>query len=130
MTAPEPVRPGTAEALARVMHFQAVEHVQPEELDSVARWLIGHVTDPREVAQHIADELDQLWSLLTDDFDDDQLDELSDADWERHSFSTYAQEVEHRRALTLTRLVAAIEGHIWLARYTHAEQARAMAGAA
>ena len=117
---------GTADALARLLHFRSLTDALPDahELDPVIRFLLGPVDDPAEVLEHLADELDQLYSLVTEDFDDDQLDELTEADWERHSFATYAQEVEHRHAATVARLVYAIEGHIAFHRIIHAENAR------
>ncbi len=126
MSAAHEVRPGTAETLARCWHFRQLTDTLPEahELDPAIRFLLGRVTDHDEVLEHLTEDLDQLWSLLTEDFDDDQLDELTDADWERHSFSSYQQEVDHRHSLTVARLVADIESHIALARQVHAEQQR------
>jgi hypothetical protein len=133
MTAVRPVAHGTAEALARLQHFRGLTDALPDahELDPVMRFLVGPVGDARQVLEQIGDELDQLWSLVTEDFDDDQLDELTGADWERHSFATYGQEVAHRHAATVARLVYAIEGHVALHRVIHAEQQRpARTGAA
>jgi hypothetical protein len=124
MTAALPVAHGTAEQLARIAHFRGLDLPEAHELDAVARFLIGRVTDPAEVLEHLHDELDQLWSLITEDFDDDQLDELTDDDWSRHSFATYQQEVDHRHCATVARLVHDIEGHIHLARIVHAENTR------
>lgn len=124
MTAVLPVLNGTAEALARIVHFRALDLPDAHELDAVARLLIGRVTDHREVLEQLHDELDQLWSLVTEDFDDDQLDELTEVDWSRHSFATYQQEVDHRHLMTVARLVGSIEGHIGLARIVHAENTR------
>lgn len=124
MTAVLPVQHGTAEQLARLHHFRGLDLPEAHELDPVFRFLIGRVADPAEVLEQLADELDQLWSLVTEDYDDDQLDELSEADWERHSFSSYQQEVDHRHSATVSRLVGDIEGHIWLHRVVHVERAR------
>lgn len=120
---PAPVAAGTAETLARVHHVRQLTDALPEahELDPVLRFLLGRVTDPAEVLEQLHDELDQLWSLLTEDYDDEQLDELTDADWQRHSFSSYQQEADYRHSLTVSRLVADVEGHIWRARLTHFE---------
>lgn len=118
------VRNGTAETLARVHHFRQLTDTLPDahELDPVLRFLLGAVTDPAEVLGHLHDELDQLWSLITEDFDDDQLDELTDDDWTRHSFGDYQQEVDHRYAMTRHRLAADVESYIRLAREWHAQQ--------
>lgn len=126
MITAQPAAHGTAEQLARLIHFRALEDALPDahELDPVIRFLIGRVDDAHELVAQLLDELDQLWSLITEDFDDDQLDELTDEDWSRHSFSTYQQEVDHRHSATVARLVGDIEGHISLARTVHAENSR------
>jgi hypothetical protein len=123
MTAVLPVLHGTAEQLARIAHFRQLTATLPEahELDPVARFLIGSVRDHHQLLEHLAVELDQLWSLLTADFDDDQLDELTEADWCRHSFATQQQEIEHRHMATVTRLVDDIENHIRLHRVIYVE---------
>lgn len=124
MTAVLPVAHGTAEQLARLRHFRQLDLPEAHELDPVARFLIGRVGDATEVLEQITDELDQLWSLITEDFDDDQLDELTEDDWARHSFATQQQEADHRHTATVARLVYAIEGHIALHRIIHAETGR------
>jgi hypothetical protein len=126
VTAALTVQHGTAEQLARLQHFRGLTDTLPEahELDPVARFLIGRVADPREVLEHLADELDQLWSLITEDFGDDQLDELTEDDWARHSFATQQQESDHRHSATVARLVGDIEGYIWLHRVVHFERNR------
>ena len=118
------VRHGTAEQLARVVHFRGLTDTLPEahELDPVIRFLLGAVTDPAEILGHLHDELDQLWSLITEDFDDDQLDELTEADWARHSFSHHQQEIDHRWAATVERLSSDVESYIRMARQWHAQQ--------
>ncbi len=124
MTRPAAVAHGTAETLARVAHFRGLTDTLPEahELDPVIRFLLGAVTDPAEILGHLHDELDQLWSLITEDYDDDQLDELTDDDWARNSFATGQQETDHRWALTVTRLSDDIENYIRMAREWHAAQ--------
>jgi len=124
MTALDAVAHGTAEQLARIHHFRQLDLPEAHELDDVMRFLIGQVTDWRQVVEHLGDDLDQLWSLLTQDFDDAQLDELTETDWERHSFSSYQQEVEHRHTMTVTRLVDSVEGEVHLARLVRAENIR------
>ncbi len=124
MTAAEPVRHGTAETLARVLHFRQLTDTLPEahELDPVIRFLLGRVTNPTELLDHLRDDLDQLWALATDDYDDDQLDESTDTDWEQHSFPTWQQEMEYRYSITADRLVHDVENHIRVARARHAQQ--------
>jgi hypothetical protein len=133
MTAAEPVAHGTAEQLARVAHFRNLTDTLPEahELDPLCSFLIGRVDEWADLMGELTDELDQLWSLITEDFDNDQLDELTEADWERHSFATQQQELDFRYSATIARLVGDIEGHIWLHRVVHTERARiARTGAA
>jgi hypothetical protein len=126
MTAPKPVPHGTADALARCWHFRQLTDTLPDahELDPVLAFLVGPVGDRRELVEQLGEDLDHLWSLLTEDYDDDQLDELSDADWERWSFATYQQEADHRHGLTVARLVEEIECAIWVHRVRAAEQTR------
>jgi hypothetical protein len=124
VTAVQPVAHGTAEQLARIRQFRGLDLPEAHELDPVARFLIGRVPDPAEVLEQITDELDQLWSLITEDFDESDLDELSEDDWARHSFATQQQEVDFRHAATVSRLVYAIEGHIALHRIIRAENER------
>jgi thiamine pyrophosphate-dependent acetolactate synthase large subunit-like protein len=132
MTAVQPVRHGTAEALARLQHFRQLTDPLPDahELDQVIRFLVGPVHDATQVLEQIGDELDQLYDLVTEDYFLDQLDELTDDDWARHSFATYQQETDHRHAVTVSRLIYAIEGHIVLHRVIHAEHGRTVHPAA
>lgn len=122
---PDPVRNGTAETLARVAHFRALTATLPEahELDPVLRFLLGRVTDPVEVLEHLGDELDQLWSLITEDFADSQLDELTEDDWARGFFCTPADEELARWIKTRDRLAHDVESYIRMAREWHAQQA-------
>lgn len=118
MSAALPVPHGTAEQLARVHHFRQLTDTLPEahELDPVIRFLLGRVTDHREVLEQLHDELDQLWSLVSGDFDDDQLDELTDDEHAAAFFPSYGYEVDARYTKTRDRLIAEIEGVIWRAR--------------
>lgn len=119
-----PMCPGTAEHLARLLHFRGLADALPEahELDPLLRHFLGAVTDPAEVLEHLHDELDHLWSLITEDFDDDQLDELTDADWDRHDFANQQAELDHRYALTRDRLAHDVETYVRMAREWHAQQ--------
>jgi hypothetical protein len=115
---------GTADALARIHHFRGLDLPEAYELDDVTRFLLGRVPDADELIEQLGDDLDQLWSLLTDDYDDDQLDELSDRDFRRFDFATYGQEVSHRHSCTVARLVHDVEQRIHVARVVRAEQDR------
>lgn len=122
-----PVAHGTAEQLARIAHFRAVEHTQPEELDVVALFLIGKTGDATEklaLWNELRDDCERLWFLITSDWDDRDLDELTDDDWMRHSFATQEQELAHRWAKTRDRLAGEIEGCIDRHRVMHAERTR------
>lgn len=121
---PAPVLYGTADALARVWHVRQLPDTLPEahELDPVLRHILGPVTDPAAILQHLRDDLDQLWSLLTEDYDaDTDLDDVPFEDWLRYDFPTFQQEVEYRYSITVDRLVHDIESYIRMAREWHAQ---------
>lgn len=121
---PTPVLYGTADALARVWHVRQLTDTLPEahELDPVLRFLLGPVTHPAAILQHLSDQLDQLWSLLTEDYDaDNDLDEVPEADWARYDFPTWQHEANHRYARTFERLTDDIESYIRMAREWHAQ---------
>jgi len=70
------VTPGTAEALARLAHFQAVEPVQPDEIEAVALWILGPVGSPEDAADlwaELRDDCELLWPLVSGDWDEDDL---------------------------------------------------------
>jgi hypothetical protein len=112
----EPVRPGTAEQLARISHFRVLEETQPEELDYVALWLIGDVGSSGlkwGLWEELRDgDAAKLWYLVSDDYDDRDLDEL-DAD----DFPIQGPEFDERYQRTRDRLVHQIEERIRLARW-------------
>ena len=121
---PAPVLYGTADALARVWHVRQLTDTLPDahELDPALRHILGPVTDPAAILQHLRDQLDQLWSLLTEDYDaDNDLDEVPFEDWLRYDFPTFQQEVEYRYSVTVDRLVHDIESYIRMAREWHAQ---------
>lgn len=127
MTAVRPVAHGTAEQLARLTHFRALDLPEVAELDAVALFLIGDVGDPTDklrLWQELRTDCLALWYLIASDWDDRDLDELTDADWMRHSFATQEQELAHRYGVTRDRLVSEIEGCIWRHRYSQAERTR------
>lgn len=108
----EPVKHGTAEQLARLAHFRALDLPEATELDEIATFLIGDVgqaLDRRDLWQRLQDDAEKLWHLITSDWDTDDLDEIPDADWERHDFATHEQELAHRYGVTRNRLVDGIE---------------------
>ncbi len=115
---------GTADALARIWHVRQLTDTLPEahELDPALRHILGPVTDPAAILQHLRDQLDQLWSLLTEDYDaDNDLDEVPEADWLRYSFPDGQQEIEYQYSITVDRLVHDIESYIRMAREWHAQ---------
>ena len=118
-----PVLHGTAETLARVHHMRQLTDALPDahELDPVIRFLLGPVGDAALVVEQIADELDQLWSLVTEDWSESDLDEIPEEDWTRYSFSSREQETAHQWGLTVNRLQYGIEAHVALHRLIHAE---------
>ena len=123
-----PVAHGTAEQLARVHHFRGLTDTLPEahELDPVLFFLLGRVDNPREVLEHLGDDLDTLWSLLTEDFDvDSDLDELTEGEWLVCDFPTAQQELDFRFAKTVARLADEVESAIRLARTVAVERRRA-----
>lgn len=122
MTAPQTVRPGTAEQLARLAHFSALEHIQPEELDAVAHFLLGDVGDVTAKAGlwgQLREDCGRLWHLITDDWDENDLLDASEAD----EGLTAGQELDARHERTRDRLCSDIERRVYLARYA-AIQAR------
>ena len=116
-----PVAPGTAEQLARLSHFRGLEHTQPEELDAVAYFLIGDVGGAMRAAtlwqQLCEHDAAQLWHLITDDWDEFDLDEIPEAEWARSAFATQQQEIERRYEITRDRLTHEIEHAVHLARW-------------
>ncbi len=119
-----PVRPGTAEQLARIAHFRAIEHVQAEELDFVALWLIGDAGDAvtkHELWNRLRPVCEHLWSFVTDDWDENDCDDMSAQEAALpagHGWDALADR-------TRERLATEIEGAIRLARYREAEARRA-----
>jgi hypothetical protein len=124
----EPVRCGTAEQLARLAHFRALNLPEVDELDAVACFLIGDAGDSqarRELWEQLRDDAERLFHLITDDWDSDDLDELTERQCMRLPLVALEQEiVDARYAATRERLAADIEGTVRLARYTAAENRR------
>lgn len=116
---PQPVRPGTAEQLARIAHFRALDLPEVEELDIVAGFLLGDVGDvlhKQELWGQLQDDCHKLWHLLTDDWDDRDLDELTEAEYEASYFPSQGFETDARYEKTVARLAFCIDRDVWLAR--------------
>lgn len=114
---------GTADALARVWHVRQLTDTIPDahELDPVLRHILGPVTGAAAILQHLRDDLDLLWLLITEDYDNDCLDEVPEPEWARYDFPTWQQEIEYRYSITVDRLVHDIESYIRMAREWHAQ---------
>lgn len=132
---PMPVQHGLAEQLARIAYFAVLELPEAGELNEVAAFLIGDVGEALDRAM-LWDQLQepaiQLWHLVTDDWDEGDLDEIPEADWQRFDFATQQQEIDHRYTLTRERLADEIEHAIRRSRYAamfarRSEQRRAHA---
>jgi hypothetical protein len=118
------ITPGLAEQLARIAHFRALHLPEVDELDPVAFHLIGKVgslVDQAVLWERLQEDAIRLWHLLIDDWDDRDLDELTEDEWRRLDFQTQQAEIDHRYTATRARLAHDIEQAVWLARYRHAE---------
>lgn len=127
-----PPIPGMAEQLARIAHFRSLDHPEAAELDAVVFWLAGPqvpLVDAAVLWSELREPAEHLWHLITGDWDEDDLDELSESDWLRYSFATQQQEVDHRYHATRDRLVDEIESSVALARLMARETQRAAGGA-
>lgn len=101
-----------AENLARLAHFRGLDLPEAAELDFVAWHLLAAVGDSIDQAAVwllLQDDCRALWHLITDGWDADDLDEISEDDWARHSFATQQQEIDHRYTATRERLCHDIE---------------------
>jgi len=116
----QPVPHGLAEQLARVAHFRELDHPEAHELNCVARFLIGDVGG-RDAADllwvQLRDDCLRLWHLVTDDWDDRDLDELTAAQYERLGVCSYELEQHARFERTRDRLSSEIETAVHAARY-------------
>lgn len=125
---PAPVRTGTAEQLARIAWHRGLEAADPTELDSVALFLIGpggSVQARLDLWENLRDDCLHLWHLITADWDDADLDELTDQQWDDLFLVDRHAEEAARHHITVNRLIGEIEGAIWRHRYTAAERERA-----
>jgi hypothetical protein len=125
VTALEPVRPGTAENLARLAQLRWQDTPDAYAADEVAAWLLGAVGDRAALWSRLQADCQLLWHLLSEDWDEYDVDALTEQAAELCSFATVEQELAHRHTATRDRLVTEIEGAIWTARYRAHEQRRA-----
>lgn len=130
----EQVRPGLAENLARLAYFRLMEHPQSDELDAVAMYLLGDVGDAmskRDLWERVQPQCEHLWHLITDDWDDRDLDELTEAQAVRLPLTATEDDQQAlRHEATVSRLVFEIERDIHLARVGEARCNRVRAGIA
>lgn len=127
-----PVPFGTAEQLARLAHFRALDLPEVGELDCVARFLIGNVggnTARQELWQAIRDDAEHLFRLISDDWTESDLDELRDEDWWCAEASPGGHQM-WRWMASRDRLASYIENRILLARYVASAAERASRAAA
>jgi hypothetical protein len=115
----QPVPPGTAIQLARLAHFADLDIPEADELKFTGYWILGAVGDPDQVWESLHDDAIRLWHLISDDWDDRDLDGPDDLD------------EDTRFERTRTRLETELEHAVWLARYSESERRRpALVGAA
>ena len=113
--------PNLAVQLARVAHFRSLDLPagDVQELDFLAFALLGDVGDSLQrgaLWEQLQEPAIRLWHLICDDWDDRDLDELTDRDAGRFTFATQQHEVDHRYCLTRERLEHEIESAVLLAR--------------
>jgi len=122
------VQHGVAEQLARLSHFALLDLPEVHEISRVADFLIGDVggaAQARRLWNELHADCHRLWHLISDDWDDRDLDELSFADARRMDpGATAEQELMVRYERTRDRLVADIEDRIGRGRYTAVEMRR------
>jgi hypothetical protein len=105
---------GTAEALAVCAHLEQLTDTlggDAAEVSRIYRPLLGlNHADTTEVIEHLRDELGQLWSLISDDYTDDDLDDLPDLP--RYNAMPAAQAVFEAHDRTIARLTEQIERYV------------------
>ena len=125
-----PLANGTAEALAVCAHLEQLTDTlgcDAAEVSRIYRPLLGlNHADTSEVVGHLRDELDQLWRLISCDWDDDDVDELPDHP--RFDAMTVDQAQNEAASRTAARLVEQIERYVEQRRQlTTAQQAAIVA---
>lgn len=105
---------GTAEALAVCAHLEQLTDTlgaDAAEVSRIYRPLLGlNHSDTTEVIEHLRDELDQLWRLISCDWDDSDLDELPDHP--RFDAMTVDQAQNEAADRTVARLVEQVETYV------------------
>jgi hypothetical protein len=121
-----PLAHGAAEALAVCAHLEQLTDAlgaDAGEVSRIYRPLLGlNHADTTEVIEHLRDELDQLWRLLSCDWMDSDLDELPDHP--RFDAMTVDQAQIEAASRTAARLTEQIE------RYVEARRQRPTTGQA
>jgi hypothetical protein len=125
----EPVRPGTAEQLARCWYLRGSQMADAAEIvDDLASFLMGPVGGhgaAHDLWWSLDGDLRLLWNLMDGGWQPDDLDELSEDDWARHHFPSAEAELLVRYERTRTRVAAGVESAVRIARYRAAEESRA-----
>ena len=121
---------GTAEALAVCAHLEQLTDTLSADAAEVSRiyWpLLGlNHADTTEVIQHLRDELDVLWRVISCDWADSDLDELPDHP--RFDAMTVDQAQNEAASRTAARLIEQIERYVEQRRQlTTAQQAAIVA---
>jgi hypothetical protein len=106
---------GAAIQLARLAHFADLDMPEAVELKFTGYWILGAVGDPAPLWEALHDDAIRLWHLISDDWDDRDLDELPEVDYFPGMAPQVAESVRYAR--TRTRLECEIEHRVWLARY-------------
>jgi hypothetical protein len=114
------IRHGLAEQLARLSHFATLGLPESHEMDEVACWLIRPVENAAAVWRDILPVCEHLHRLITEDWDDDDLDPCREDD---PVLAVHAVAARHAR--TVERLTCEIENTVGFARLRHAEIRRA-----
>lgn len=123
----EPVREGTAVQLARAAYFSLCDNPQSDELVSLGLWLLGDVggaSAAYALWRDLEGDLIRLWHLITDDWDDGDLDELPESVAERMAGVPSMWLLEARHEATRDRLICQVHTRVWAARYRARETAR------
>jgi len=106
---------GTAEALAVCAHLEQLTDTlggDAAEVSRIYRLAFPDLdsTEIREVIEHLSDELEQLWHLITADWQDSDLDELPDLP--KFDAMTIKQAQDQAVSDTIERLVKQIETYV------------------
>lgn len=111
---------GVADQLARLSHFRALDLPEVEELDHVIYHLIGAVHCPSAVWRDVRPVCEHLFRLISDDWDDRDLDDPRDDD----PILT-DHEIEARHTRTVERLRCEVLNQVRFARSRYESLRRA-----